>query len=452
MGAAASSDFHRHQHLMSDLDRLVTRQHQLIHSAFKLSDGALVHENTTEAEVLSRSIPPGSRCYVWKQDPTVARIGIRKVFLPHAIYPGPKDADIEVVLALPAAAGAVPEKDVKATAIANPDDDHDFLCDIKGDPFCFDLVHTFTVARMTLDMYVRDLKIDWKWNWDLNLAAGQKKTPLKIICHAGEKPNAVYHRGKKALKFYYFTEGASTTYLCRSFDIVAHETGHAILDALKPRLYSCHDGQAGALHEAFADLTAIFAILDQLDMCEDIIAETKGDLRQAKYLTAIGEQFATAMKANEKDAYSRSEAETETQEHAEVMGMRNANNTVTGKTCPPNDIYQLCNVFTGFVFDCLVDIFLWERNPKYETSDAVTLNRVARSVRRMLLLALFESSDVPSYLELAKGMASAAKVIARNDPGDVVKYQKIIDEHRHKRCLAVAGLPDKVEEEVDLNY
>jgi len=154
----------------------------------------------------------------------------------------------------------------------------DFLVDFATDPFTFDLVHCYTVARLVLDMFLRDLKLpDWRWQWDKDTPPNVARTPLRIVAHAGEKANATYHRGKRALKFYYLTVGGTTAYLCRSFDIVAHETGHAILDALKPKLYAQKAGQSGALHEAFADLTAVFAVLDQLDMCEDVVAETKGN-------------------------------------------------------------------------------------------------------------------------------------------------------------------------------
>ena len=57
-------------------------------------------------------------------------------------------------------------------------------------------------------------------------------------------------------------------YTCRSLDIVAHETGHAILDGLKPAwMSSTRSPQTGALHEAFGDLTAIFLSLSQVWRC-----------------------------------------------------------------------------------------------------------------------------------------------------------------------------------------
>ena len=439
--------------LLSELDELLHKQQRLMNIAFANRSTAEATKTTTEEEVEARAIPKGSCVYLWKQDPSVTRVGIRKVFLPHIVNKGPRDNDIEVVMEITNSKGAV-EKDHKATEPALPDSNNDFLKDIDGDPFAFDLVHTYTVARLTLDMYQRDLGVaDWRWQWDQKTEPGTPKTPLRIIAHAGEKCNAVYHRGKKVLKFYYYTpQEGKTTYLCRSFDIVAHETGHAILDALKPKLYPIKNGQSGALHESFADLTAIFSVLNQLDLCEDVIAETKGDLRQAKYVTAIGEQFAGAMRASEGKVTHADDGDDDN-EMEESAGMRDANNTLVGSEVGANDIYALANVFTGYVWDVLVSIFNWERDPKLGSSDAETLLRVSRTVRRLLLTALTIAGDVPDFTELSFAMERACETIREHgvkDIGDIAKYKEFIVSHRAKRELAAAGKPPQRRASVDL--
>ena len=74
--------------------------------------------------------------------------------------------------------------------------------------------------------------VPWQWN------TGGNTTPLSVYPHAGVTQNAYYSRSQKALRFFYFDTNAPppshTVFTCRSFDIVAHETGHAILDGLKP--------------------------------------------------------------------------------------------------------------------------------------------------------------------------------------------------------------------------
>jgi hypothetical protein len=128
--------------------------------------------------------------------------------------------------------------------------------------------------------------------------------------------------------------------------------------------------------------------------------------------------------------------------------MRNMNNDLTGESCGKG-IYDIANVFTGYVFDVLVDIFNWERDPQLGESDAKCLNRVSGIVRRMLLLGLFNSSDVPDFAEVSSGMEKAVDVIAQSDPGDIAMYKRILAKRRSDRVLALAG-EEKKEPAVDL--
>jgi hypothetical protein len=415
--------------LLEDLSRLMERQQILVNCAFeKIKSGHTVPAAAPKKK--KKEIPEGVNCYVWKQDPSVDRIGIRKVHIAHGVLAGPRDDDIEVVVEL-----NEKNKDELATEVVQPVNG-DFLVDFEKNPLAFDMVNVYAIVRMVVDMYMRDLqKPMWKWQWDLATANGVKNTPLKIICHAGEMPNATYVRGKKCLKFYYITDEASgvRTFLCRSLDIVAHEAGHAVLDALKPTLYAVKDGQAGALHEAFGDLTALFAILDQLDMCEDIVAETKCDLRQARYLSAIGEQFGEAMKGNQ------AAAPEPDAEHGDTIGMRNMNNRIVGSECQ-NEVHALADIFTGYIFDILIAIFEWERDP-VNMSDAETLHRVGRIVRRMVLLALATTNATPDFCDIAAAMEAACDVIAKDDPADIPYYKKVLVQYKERRELHLAGKP-----------
>ena len=87
-------------------------------------------------------IPPfpfftGARVLMWKQDPTVGEIGVRKAFLPNHVFAGPSDSRIRIE-GLPQ---VVPN--VFGDLIATPGTD------------AFDAIHTFAVVRETLTMYQR---------------------------------------------------------------------------------------------------------------------------------------------------------------------------------------------------------------------------------------------------------------------------------------------------------
>lgn len=434
MGSAASAELERSGLLLDDLDRLAHKQQHLLRVALSQSRKAATAIRERGGPTRGEAAV-GSRVCMWKQDASPSRLRMCKVCLPRVVQPGPKDEDFEVILQIH---GSEEDRDFKAINLVQPNSEGDFFVDVQNDTFAFDLVHTYTVARMTLDMYIRDLKFDWRWHWDRDCGAGVPKTPLRIIAHAGEKPNSVYHRGKRVMKFFYYTPlHGKTCYLCRSFDVVAHETGHAILDSLKPKMYLIHEGQARALHEAFADLTAIFCILDQLDCCEEVVAESKSDLRSAPFLTTTGEALATPP-SDEAAAH-----DSKDQEGDDFFGVRNANNNAVGSTCG-NSVYGISAVFTGYVYDVLVDAFMQERDPTYDRSDALTLHMVARNVRWLLLLALLSSADVPTFVDLSHGMEKAAEVVLET-PLSAERYKRIIAQRRESRELEDAGVKRAVE-------
>ena len=214
----------------------------------------------------------GSKVYIYKQDPLV--IGHRIAWLPFDIRTGPLTDDV-LIMGM--------NKSFRET-----DNQGNFLYDPRLDPDGFDAVNTLAIVQHVIWMYRRVLSlakqksVSWLWG----------SRPIQVFPHAGQDSNAYYSRGEKALKFFYFSDGVKKIYSCRSWDIVAHETGHAVLDSLQPGWITSTHPHTGALHEAFGDLTSIFSVLDQLDMCELVVAHTKGELgNRHHFLAALGEEF-----------------------------------------------------------------------------------------------------------------------------------------------------------------
>ena len=73
--------------------------------------------------------------------------------------------------------------------------------------------------------------------------------------------NAFYNRSD--LRFFHFSAGGQSFFSGASTDVVAHETGHGILDAVRPELFGSSMFEVNAFHEAFGDCVAILtAFLD----------------------------------------------------------------------------------------------------------------------------------------------------------------------------------------------
>ena len=302
----------------------------------------------------------GARVLMWKQDPSVSEIGTRKAFLPGIVLDGPRDA--RIVSGDP---GIAP---------VSPNAFGDFIT--MPDTPQFDAVHTFAVVRQTLTMYQRALSaagagmpLPWQWNSSVDTA------PLQVYPHGlPNVMNAFYSRSQCCLKFGDFVPGgqAGRVFTCRSFDIVSHETGHAVLDGLKPSwLAADNPPQTGGLHESFGDLTAIFLALSQLDQCEAIIAQTKARLHDKTFLADIAEQFGLALGAS--------------------GGLRNADNDLTLADAG-TEVHAISQVFTGAVYDILADLFAFERDPALR-DDALVLHGVGAYLNGLVLRALVAAPD-----------------------------------------------------------
>jgi hypothetical protein len=299
----------------------------------------------------------GPRVLMWKQDPSVSEIGIRKAFLPDFVLTGPADGRIVIQGLHPVTRNALGD------FIQTPGTD------------AFDAVHTFAVVRQTLTMYQRALggkPLPWQWN------TAQNKDLLNTFPHGlPDTMNAFYSRNLKALKFGDFIQPGSTPpqriFTCRSLDIVSHETGHAILDGLKPGWLGIgNPPQTGGLHESFGDMTAIFLALSQLDQVEAIIAQTKANLHDKTFLSDLAEDFGLAL--------------------GRPNGLRNADNNLklseTG-----TEVHAISQVFTGGVYDVLADIFASERMPG-KKDDAVVLHEVGQYMCSLVLRAFIASPNV----------------------------------------------------------
>lgn len=106
------------------------------------------------------------------------------------------------------------------------------------------------------------------------LANWTKQPPLLIDPHAecmdGCHLNAYYDPEHHKLVFPKFLYKGKIKYTASSFDVVAHEAGHACLTAMCPELLDSRPDHR-ALHESFGDLTALFASLDVASSPQQIV-------------------------------------------------------------------------------------------------------------------------------------------------------------------------------------
>lgn len=127
-----------------------------------------------------------------------------------------------------------------------------------------------------------------------------RRQPLRVFPHGILEPNAFFSPDLGALIFGYFRAAqdyggrnlpGGNIFTCLSHDVIAHETAHCILHGLRPLFLQYTNEDVMALHEAFADLVAIFQRFSFPGFLEDAIQKSKARLDSTDTLFQMGRQF-----------------------------------------------------------------------------------------------------------------------------------------------------------------
>jgi len=216
---------------------------------------------------------------------------------------------------------------------------------------------------------------------------------LSSIPVEGEGLNAYYDR--KALHFFRGEDAASgaVVHSGDSPDIVVHEQGHAVLDAIRPDFWDAPHFEVAAFHEAFGDLASILAALAEPDLARAALEETKGELDQSNLVSRLAEELAAAIVSR----YGPEAALPDSLRDA-VNPFRYRSPRSLPDEAPADALsrepHSFCRVLTGACWDALVR--LYSRNPAARSDE--TESRAA---------ALREAADA-----LAGAIAGAAKEVA----------------------------------------
>ncbi|HEX4614164.1 MAG TPA: hypothetical protein VH092_38635 [Urbifossiella sp.] len=185
----------------------------------------------------------------------------------------------------------------------------------EGDPR-FHQQMVYAVAMNTIRQF--EVALGRAALWAPNLprnAAGEVEFPedhrpgdeyvgrLRVYPHAMRARNAYYSPAKKALLLGYFpADGADVgrnlpggmIFSSLSYDIIAHETTHALLDGLHRYFTQPSNPDVFAFHEAFADLVALLQHFTHPEVLRHQVAKARGDLRRETALGVLAAQFGEA--------------------------------------------------------------------------------------------------------------------------------------------------------------
>ncbi|QDU23286.1 gluzincin family metallopeptidase [Urbifossiella limnaea] len=261
--------------------------------------------------------PSRRRLQVYALDPaadqSLSTANIARCVLPvrwEALTPGPVGEYVEVVDVDPSSGCAYDPVDLDHPHHAAQDG----LRPSEGNPH-FHQQMVYAVVMKTIENFEAALGRPVMWAdrpWTDKHPTGRELTRaeryvprLRVYPHALREANAYYSPSKKALLFGYFNAQTADpreelpggmVFTCLSHDVIAHETTHAILDGIHPRLLKPSNGDMLAFHEGFADIVAIFQHFTLPGLLLDQMHKTRGDLSLNNLLAELAGQFGRATK------------------------------------------------------------------------------------------------------------------------------------------------------------
>jgi len=309
-----------------------------------------------------------------------------------AVFDYNRDRDVVFRAARPRAGGGFPRYDV--------------------DDFRFHQLNGYAIAARAVELVELELGRPLRWGFD-----GSR---LTIVPHAGLLANAFYSAESHSLQFFSFLRGKSAYHTVLAHDIVAHETGHAILDAVRPRYYEPWHPETTALHEAFGDLTALFAALSH-----DVIRRrVAGRLGRANLLSEVAEGFEASGEGG----------------WTSLRSLVDAKPSAWKDTLEPHDLSLR---LTSAVYRALVKLGARIRR---EGGGALAALKLARTViQRMAVRALDYLPPADATLdEFARAMLVADTVA---EPKDERGYREVVTGVLVERGLVPRGFPEPADGE-----
>ena len=217
---------------------------------------------------------------------------------------------------------------------------------------------------------------------------------LPVELDSGVDLNAFYTRGgdgdSPGLHFFHDSVSGRVYYSGESPDVVCHEMGHGVLDAIRPQLFDAQTIEAAAFHEGFADCSALLSALQVPSFRAVLLSDTGGVLGRSSRWSRVAEQLGFAIRDGHPDA-------------VDPDCLRNASNSffyTDPQQLPPSapasqlssEPHSFSRVFSGAFLNVLAGIF----TTIGDNSDA-SLVKTAQDGAHLLIGAILTAPVVPDY-------------------------------------------------------
>jgi hypothetical protein len=338
-------------------------------------------------------------------------------------------------------------------AHAKPDADGNFVFADGTDGVSQANTLYYTQATLQAFEGYRGSKIGW----------ATRREQLTVNPHEQQGRNAYYSRGGGGTAYFYDNSPSLNTVVktANATDVVSHETGHALLDGLRPGFFSTHDLETGAFHEAFGDCAAMLMCLKDPSNRAKLLEQTGGDLRKHNVLSSLAEEFGAAIHRDNKDPND------DNREYLRTT--LNSFKYTDPKNLPPGrgdhdnmgaQVHSFSRLFSASFYDCLESIF---KQSVAEGQSADQALQTAEKVAGPLLVRAIESGSASQarYKALALSMiagdqanggkyAEGFKQVFLNR--EIISPADIKAEEERKAQLPAVQLPGEISNANSLNF
>ena len=227
--------------------------------------------------------------------------------------------------------------------------------------------------------------------------------------------NAYYRRSTGTLEFFHSTVGGKTVFSGESPNVLCHELGHAVLDAIHPQLFHVAGIEAAAFHESFGDMSAILCALQLKTVMQSVIDETGGRIYHSTFLSRMAEELGWAIRQIRP-------------QNVEPDCLRNAVNSffyrdpMTLPTTAPSTTlssapHSFSRIFTAAFFDALAGMILIDA----PLPTVQSIQKVSRNAGQLLIDAVGNAPVVTNYFSQV-----AAQMIIADDTRYKRKYRDVL--------------------------
>jgi hypothetical protein len=242
----------------------------------------------------------------------------------------------------------------------------------------------------------------------------------------GRDLNAYYDRASFA--FFHLPIGTKTFFSGESTDVVAHEIGHGLLDAIRPDLWNAAFLETGAFHEAFGDCIAILTALDDRETRVKLLGATT-TLKKKNFVESTIEHLAAGIRQLEPGhnaAEPRHAHNTFTFQIPETLPMDGGPGELV------NEVHSFAMVFTGCFYDLFAAIFASQG-----TKSEASLLASARKAGALLVAGASTAVITPRFFQ-AVGRA----MILADDQANGGAHRQMIRSafERHNIMLGASAL------------